>query len=69
VFALFWLLIVVLLGLIALGLLFILFYALIGAAEAGDLILEYDCADYFAAEDYPTPGSRPTDYEIPIRHR
>jgi hypothetical protein len=68
VFALFWLLIVVLLGLIALGPLFILFYALIGPAEAGELIPEYYCADDFAAEDYPTPGSHPTDYEIPIRH-
>jgi hypothetical protein len=39
------------------------FYALIGAAGAGELNLEYDYADDFAAEDYPTPGSRPTDFE------
>jgi hypothetical protein len=67
VFALFWLLTAVLLELIALGPLFIFFYALIGAAGAGELIPEYDYADNFAAEDYPTPGSRPTDSEIPIR--
>jgi hypothetical protein len=67
VFALFWLSIVVLLELIALGLLFIFSYALIGAAGAGELIPEYDYADGFTAEDYPTPGSRPTDSEIPIR--
>jgi hypothetical protein len=36
---------------------------LLGAAEAGELILEYDYSDDFAAEDYPTPGSRPTDFE------
>jgi hypothetical protein len=36
---------------------------LIGAAGAGELILEYDYADDFAAEDYQTPGSRPTDFE------
>jgi hypothetical protein len=63
VFALFWLLIVVLLELIALGLLFIFFYALIGVAGVGELIPEYDYADNFAAENYPTLGSRPTDFE------
>jgi hypothetical protein len=63
VFALFWLLIAVLLGLIAIGPLFIFFYALIGAAGAGELNPEYDYADDFAAEDYPTPGSRLTDFE------
>jgi hypothetical protein len=68
VFALFWLLIVVLLELIALGPLFIFCYALIGAAGARELIPKYDYADDFTAEDYPTPGSHPTIYEIPIRH-
>jgi hypothetical protein len=68
VFAFFWLLIVVPLELFALGPLFISFHALIGAAGAGELILEYDYADDFTLEDYPTPGSRPTDPEIPIRH-
>jgi hypothetical protein len=63
VFALFWLLIVVLLELIALGPLFIFFYVLIGAAAAGELNPEYDYADDFAAKDYPTPGSRPTDFQ------
>jgi hypothetical protein len=63
VFALFWFLIAVLLELIALGPLFVFFYALIGAARAGELIPEYDYAEDFAAEDYPTPGSRPTDFE------
>jgi hypothetical protein len=63
VLALFWLLIVVLLELIALGLMFIFIYTLLGAAGAGELILEYDCADEFAAEDYQTPGSRPTDFD------
>jgi hypothetical protein len=63
VFALFWLLIAVLLELIAIGLLFIFFYALIGAAGAGELIPKYDYADDFAAEDYETPGSHPTDFE------
>jgi hypothetical protein len=62
VFALFWLLIVILLELIAIGPLFI-FYTLIGAAGAGELIPEYDYADDFAAEDYQTPGSSPTDFE------
>jgi hypothetical protein len=62
VFALFWLLIIVLLELMALGPLFLFFYALIGAAGAGERILEYDYAEDFAAEDYPTPGSRPTDF-------
>jgi hypothetical protein len=37
---------------------------LIGAAGAGELIPEYDYADDFATEDYPTLGSRPTDFEI-----
>jgi hypothetical protein len=50
----------------ALGPLFIFFYTLIGAAGAGELILEYDYAEDFAARDYPTPGSCPTDFE---RHR
>jgi hypothetical protein len=59
VFALFWLLIVVLLELIALGPLFIFCYVLIVVARAGELIPEYDYADDFA---------RPTDSEIPIRH-
>jgi hypothetical protein len=63
VLALFWLLIVVLLELIALGLMFIFIYTLLGAAGAGELILEYDCADDFTAEDYPIPGSRPTDFD------
>jgi hypothetical protein len=27
------------------------------------LIPEYDYADDFTAEDYPTPGSCPTDFE------
>jgi hypothetical protein len=68
VVALFWLLIVVHLELIALVPLFIFFYALIGAAGAGELIPEYDYADDFTAEDIPTQGSCPTDSEIPIRH-
>jgi hypothetical protein len=68
VFALFWLLIAVLLEFIALGLLFIFFYTLVGAAGAGELIPEYDYTDDFTAEDYPTPGSRLTDSEIHIRH-
>jgi hypothetical protein len=42
---------------------FIFFYVLIGAVGAGELNLEYDYADDFAAEDYLTPGSRPTDFE------
>jgi NhaP-type Na+/H+ or K+/H+ antiporter len=63
VFALFWLLIVVLLELIAFRPLFIFFYTLIGAAGAGELNSEYDYAEDFAAEDYPTPGSRPTGFE------
>jgi hypothetical protein len=41
---------------------------LLGAAGAGELSQKYDYADDFAAEDYPTPGSRPTESEIPIRH-
>jgi hypothetical protein len=63
VFALFWLLIYVLFELIALGPLFIFFYTLIGAAGAGELIPEYDYAGDFAAEDYQTLGSRPTNLE------
>jgi hypothetical protein len=63
VFAPFWLLIVVLLELIAIASLLILFYLLIGAAGAGELNPEYDYADDFAAADYPTLGSRPTDFE------
>jgi hypothetical protein len=63
VFALFWLLIVVLLGLIAKGLFFNFFYALIGAAGTRELIPEYDHADDFAPEDYQTPSSRQTDFE------
>jgi flagellar basal body-associated protein FliL len=63
VFALFWILIVVLLELFALGLLFIFYYALTGAAGAGELIPEYDYADGFVAEDYQTPDSRPTNFE------
>jgi hypothetical protein len=63
VFALFWLLIVVLLEIIALELLFIFFYALIGATGGGELNLEYDYADNFAAEDYQTPSPRPADFE------
>jgi hypothetical protein len=51
------------LELIALGLLFIFFYAFIGAAGAGELNSEYDYADDFAEDDYQTPGSRPTDFE------
>ena len=51
-FALSWLLIVVLLELIALGLLFIFFYALIGAAGAGELSSEFD----YAADDYSHAG-------------
>jgi hypothetical protein len=53
VFALFWLLLVIILELIALGPLFIFFYALIGVAGAGELIPEYDYGDDFTAEDYP----------------
>jgi hypothetical protein len=41
---------------------------LIGVAGAGELILEYDYADDFTAEDYLTPGSRPSDSEITIRY-
>jgi uncharacterized membrane protein len=63
VFAFSWLLIVVLLELIALGPLFIFFYVLLGAARAEELNPEYDYANDFAAEDYQTPGSRPTDFE------
>jgi hypothetical protein len=63
VFALFWLLIAIILELIALGPLFIFFYVLIGAAGAGELIPEYDYADDFAMYDYPTPDSRTIDFE------
>jgi hypothetical protein len=63
VFALFWLLIVILLELIAIGSLFIFFYALKGSAGAGELNPEYDYADDVTAEDYQTPGSRPTNFE------
>jgi hypothetical protein len=59
VFALFCLLITILFELIALGLVFILIYMLIGAAEAGELNPQYD----YATNDYPTLGSRPTDSE------
>jgi hypothetical protein len=51
------------LELIALGPLFIFFYVLIGAAGAGVLNPKYNYADDYAAEDYPTRGSRPTDSE------
>jgi uncharacterized RDD family membrane protein YckC len=63
VVALFWLLIVVLLELLALGPLFIFFYALIGVAGAGELIPEYDYTGDFTAGDSQTPGSRSTDFE------
>jgi hypothetical protein len=36
---------------------------LIGADGTGELNPEYDYADDFATEDYPTPGSCPTDLE------
>jgi hypothetical protein len=55
------------LELIAIGPLFIFLFELLGAAGAGELISEYDYADDFTAEDYPTPGSRLTDSKIPIR--
>jgi hypothetical protein len=61
--ALFWLLIAVLLELIAIGRGLFFLYALIGAAGVGELIPKYDNADDFTAEDYQTPGSRPTDFE------
>jgi hypothetical protein len=51
------------LELIASGPLFIFFYVFIGAAGARELNLEYDYADEFAAEDYPTPGACPTNFE------
>jgi hypothetical protein len=51
------------LELIALEPLFILFSALIGAAGAGELNPEYDYTDDYVVEDYPTPGSRPTNSE------
>jgi hypothetical protein len=53
-FALLWLLIAVCLELIVLGLPFIFFFVLIRTAGAGELIPEYDYADDYAAEDYPT---------------
>jgi hypothetical protein len=56
------------LELIAIGPLFIFPYRAIRSSWSGELIPEYDYADDFTAEDYPTPGSRPTDSEIPIRH-
>jgi hypothetical protein len=43
--------------------LFIFFYVLIGVAGVGKLIPEYDYADDYAAEDYQTLGSRPSDFE------
>jgi hypothetical protein len=49
------------LELIAIRPLFIFPFTLLGAAGAVELILEYDYADDFTAEDYPTPGSRPTE--------
>jgi hypothetical protein len=53
VFALFWLLFVVLKELIAIGPLFVFFfYASLGAAGAGELILEYDYTNDFSEEDY-----------------
>jgi hypothetical protein len=39
------------LGLIYLGPLFIFFYVFLGAAEAGELIQEYDYTDDFVTED------------------
>jgi hypothetical protein len=51
------------LELIALGSLLIFFYALIGAAGAKELISEYDYVGNFAAEEYPTLGSHPTDFD------
>jgi hypothetical protein len=63
VFALFLFLIVVLLELIASWPLFTFFYMVIGAAGAGELIPEYDYANDFTAEDYPTPRSGPINFE------
>jgi hypothetical protein len=40
----------------------------VGAVGAGELNAEYDYANDYATEDYPTPGSRPIDSEIPTRH-
>jgi hypothetical protein len=48
--------------------LFIFFYALLGAARAGELIPEYDYTDDYTTKDYQTPGSHPMDSEIPTRH-
>jgi hypothetical protein len=52
VFALFWLIIAILLELIVLGPLFIFFYVLIGEAGSGELIPEYDYTDDYATEDF-----------------
>jgi hypothetical protein len=49
------------LELFAIGFVFILIYTLIGAARVGELNPEYDYADDYAAEEYLTPGSCPTD--------
>jgi hypothetical protein len=51
------------LELIAFVPLFIFFYTLIRAAGARELNPEFNYADDYAAEDYPTTGSRPTDSE------
>jgi hypothetical protein len=51
------------LELYAIGHVFILIYALIGAAGAGELNSEYDYTDDYVADDYPTAGSRSTDSE------
>jgi hypothetical protein len=51
------------LELTAIGSFYISFYTLIGAAGARELIPKYDYVDDYAAEDYPTPGSCPTDSE------
>jgi hypothetical protein len=68
VFALFWFFNALIWIQTALGLPFIFPFALLGAVGVEELIQEYDYANDFSAEDYPTPGSRPTDSEIPIRH-
>jgi hypothetical protein len=36
---------------------------IIRSSWSRELIPEYDYADDFTAEDYPTPGSCPTDFE------
>jgi hypothetical protein len=51
------------LDLIALGLLFIFFYAFKGAPGAGELNPKYNFTDDFTVEDHPSPGPRPTDFE------